>query len=87
MAGQVPVASESNASENTMLYVLVVDDDPILRRIHAQLMNMVGLKVETQAAENGQIAVEKCRHSAKSFDIILMDMEMPIKNGIEASDL
>jgi two-component system, sensor histidine kinase and response regulator len=39
--------------------------------------------VETEVAENGQIAVEKVME--KTYDLVLMDVKMPVMNGIEAT--
>ena len=40
--------------------------------------------VHVEVAENGSIAVEKLKTS--SFDIILMDVQMPVMNGFEATN-
>lgn len=89
MAHQVSVASVSKHAEVNVsvenLLCVIVDDDPIIRKIHTQLMDMIGFTVKSQVAENGQVAVDICTW-VKSFDIILMDMEMPIKNGIEVRE-
>ncbi|MBK8604768.1 MAG: response regulator [Saprospiraceae bacterium] len=39
--------------------------------------------VHVEVAENGLIAVEKMKSS--SFDVILMDIQMPVMNGFEAT--
>ena len=45
---------------------------------------MTGAEVET--AENGKIAVEKVEASPKgSYDLIFMDIQMPVMNGYEAT--
>ncbi|KAG5043664.1 hypothetical protein JHK87_007579 [Glycine soja] len=50
--------------------------------VHRKMLNSVGLKI--QVAENGKEAVEIHR-SGQSFDLILMDRDMPVMNGIEAT--
>ena len=40
-------------------------------------------KAKVVLADNGQVAVEKVK--AQNFDLIMMDLEMPIMNGIEAT--
>ncbi|TKY62273.1 Two-component response regulator ARR22 [Spatholobus suberectus] len=66
----------------TQLTALVVDDDIINRKIHQRLLESVG--VQNQGVKNGKEAVDiHCR--GQRFDLILMDMDMPIMNGIEAT--
>ncbi|RYR03046.1 hypothetical protein Ahy_B06g081879 isoform B [Arachis hypogaea] len=50
--------------------------------IHQWMLNKVGVK--NQAAENGKEAVQ-IHCSGQGFDLILMDKEMPLMNGIEAT--
>lgn len=64
----------------TKLTALVVDDNKINRKIHQKLLESVGMK--NQGVENGQEAVDIHCHGQR-FDLILMDMDMPIMNGIE----
>lgn len=60
--------------------VLIVDDDPIIRKIHSALLSK--FTKEIQEVKNGKEAVDLCRSGA-SFDIIFMDKEMPIMTGLE----
>ena len=60
--------------------VLLVDDNPFNLLVAEELMKMSGLTVET--AEDGGEAVEKAR--AKHYDLVLMDLNMPRMDGIEA---
>lgn len=63
--------------------VLVADDDPILRSVLVDLVNLEDdLKVIGQA-QNGSEAVEKTRNLDP--DVVLMDMQMPLCNGLEAT--
>ncbi|PIN03080.1 Histidine kinase [Handroanthus impetiginosus] len=61
---------------------LVVDDDPMVRKIHGMLLIKHGL--ETEGVENGKEAVELFL-SGKSYDLVLMDMEMPVMDGPKAT--
>ncbi len=65
----------------TSLSGLVTDDNEPIRRLVTTVMEKAGHTVD--AACDGQEAVAKCR--AKTYDFILMDMHMPVMNGIEAS--
>ncbi|XP_073299193.1 two-component response regulator 24-like [Primulina huaijiensis] len=76
------VASKGSLQEEKMVRALVVDDDSIVRKIHMRLLRKLGLK--TEAVENGKEAVDLCQ-SGKSFDLVLMDMEMPIMDGPTAT--
>ncbi|MBN2895575.1 MAG: response regulator [Campylobacterales bacterium] len=60
---------------------LVVEDN----RINQNLMRLMleGYEIDVTLADNGEEAVELA--AKKEFDIIFMDIDMPIKNGIEAT--
>ncbi|KAI3423373.1 Response regulatory domain-containing protein [Psidium guajava] len=77
-------ASSAAVPTKKKLSVLIVDDDSTIRSIHTILVNRVGMEVEPKVAENGQVAVDLFR-SGESFDLVLMDWEMPVMNGIEAT--
>lgn len=61
--------------------VLVVEDNDINKIIAEKFLTKWGMEVEH--AENGQVAVEM--HKKGNFDLILMDLEMPIMSGYEAT--
>jgi len=61
--------------------VLLVEDVPTNQKLAQRLLEKLGLTV--QLAKNGQEAVTAAQ--AESFDLILMDMQMPIMNGYEAT--
>ncbi|GHV41468.1 hypothetical protein AGMMS49546_17410 [Spirochaetia bacterium] len=63
---------------------LIVDDIEINREIILELLSDTGIALET--AENGKDALEKFAASAEGyFDIILMDMQMPLMDGCFAA--
>ncbi|OMP11348.1 hypothetical protein COLO4_03862 [Corchorus olitorius] len=62
--------------------VLVVDDDPIICKVHDLLLKKFGLK--PQVVENGRKAVDLCL-ACGTFNLILMDKEMPVMDGVEAT--
>ena len=62
-------------------HVLVVDDGVENRQLVRVLLEEVGLLVSE--AENGQIAVD--RIATESFDLVLMDMQMPVMDGQTAT--
>jgi PAS domain S-box-containing protein len=61
--------------------VLVVDDGPENRELVALILGDSGLRVAQ--AENGKIGVDMAR--AQNFDLILMDMQMPVMDGYTAT--
>ncbi len=66
------------------IHVLVVEDNELNTIIAQELLEMKGCIVSV--AENGAEAVEKFAQSEEGyFDIILMDLRMPVMNGLEAT--
>ncbi|PBQ30315.1 hypothetical protein CNR22_00580 [Sphingobacteriaceae bacterium] len=64
------------------LKVLIVDDNPINIKLIKGMFSEFKMQIET--AENGLQAVEKVRQS--TYDLVLMDIEMPEMSGYEASE-
>jgi CheY-like chemotaxis protein len=76
------LAPESRATSQTRRgHVLLVEDNRVNQQVAAGLLAKIGLTVEI--AGDGKEAVE--RVSAKSFDLVLMDMQMPVMDGLEAT--
>ncbi len=69
-------------SANKDIKVLVVEDMALNQLLMKTLLDDFGF--ERDIADNGQIAIEKLK--TKSFDVILMDLQMPIMNGFEATE-
>jgi len=61
--------------------VLLVEDNIDNQRLLSRLLRKAGLDVDT--AENGKIAVDKAMQG--HYDLILMDIQMPVMNGLEAT--
>jgi signal transduction histidine kinase/CheY-like chemotaxis protein len=61
--------------------LLIVEDDAINRMVALELLADTGLVIDT--AENGAQALEKMR--AGRYDLVLMDVQMPVMNGLEAT--
>jgi len=59
--------------------ILVADDDPDIREILRDTLNSLGARTITAA--NGQECLDRAETAAP--DLILLDIEMPIKNGLE----
>jgi hypothetical protein len=81
-AQPIPVSAEAqlkNAFPGAR--ILLVEDEPVNQEVACTLLEEAGLSVER--ASNGQEAVALA--AAGQFDLILMDMQMPVMNGIEAT--
>jgi PAS domain S-box-containing protein len=61
--------------------ILLVEDEPINREIAESILAEAGMCIET--AENGEQAVEMARRNA--YDLILMDVQMPVLDGLAAT--
>ena len=64
--------------------ILLVEDNELNREIAVEILNEYGFLVDT--AENGAEAVEKVKNSTPgNYDLVLMDVQMPVMNGYEAT--
>ena len=66
------------------LRVLVAEDNMVNQKVCKRLLNRIGIERIT-VVPNGQQAVD--RDAAEEFDIVLMDMQMPVMGGVEATRL
>jgi two-component system sensor histidine kinase/response regulator len=67
--------------ENGNFCILVVEDNLINQKVAAKILQMTGIRTDTAA--NGQEALQKL--DASSYDLILMDIQMPVMDGYEAT--
>ncbi len=61
--------------------LLIVDDSPLVRAIIGDLLKKLDFVTQIDTARNGKSALEMLRHN--SYDLIILDVEMPIMNGIK----
>jgi two-component system chemotaxis response regulator CheY len=71
--------------ENFMNSVFVVEKDPYIRNLYKGFLTSLGFEV-LAVAKNGEEAVDRFKHSINKPDIIFMDYQIPIKNGISAAN-
>lgn len=80
---EVPFPVDSTPATDTKARILLVDDSQDNILLVQTYLSKGGFYVDT--AENGEIAVAK--YKAKEYDLVLMDMEMPIMDGYTATGL
>ncbi|MTV36474.1 ATP-binding protein [Duganella radicis] len=82
-----PVAVVAPAMEDTPrlqgVRLLLVEDHPLNQVVARGMLEHAGASVDL--AENGQLAVERLRDRAADYDIVLMDVQMPVMDGFEAT--
>ncbi|MBK1651780.1 hypothetical protein CKO08_05970 [Halorhodospira halochloris] len=76
-AGNTPAAEENIAG----MQVLVAEDEPTNILLIQSLLKRCG--VEATVAENGQEALDIWQQAEQEFDLILLDMQMPVLNGAQ----
>ena len=62
--------------------ILLVEDDKVNQLIATKLLKSLGCQIEF--AENGQVAIEQVKNN--HYDLVFMDIHMPVLNGIEATE-
>jgi two-component system, OmpR family, alkaline phosphatase synthesis response regulator PhoP len=73
------ITSGARAGAEVERRILLVDDEPGLRRTLSDRLRKEGYGVDTAA--NGQIATDMARKS--DYDLIILDLNLPAKNGLE----
>ena len=84
-SGVAPVAATSLAGAHSLhgMRLLVVEDNLINQQVAQELLAREGAVV--QLANNGQEAVDLLRVSPQAYDLVLMDMQMPVLDGLQAT--
>jgi signal transduction histidine kinase/CRP-like cAMP-binding protein/ActR/RegA family two-component response regulator len=80
-AKEEDVALDQNFAEKFAMKILVAEDNPMNQKLITKVLKKLGYAPEL--ASNGLEAVEMSKQEA--YDIILMDLQMPEMDGIEAS--
>ena len=78
------IVDEKDEIDFSKIKLLLVEDNEVNREIASLILTEFGFGLDT--AENGKIAVDKIAASKPGeFDAILMDVQMPVMNGYEAT--
>jgi two-component system, sensor histidine kinase and response regulator len=86
-SSETPLAPSASKAESQLRqlqqspHILLVEDNPINQEVARELLEDVGFTIDV--ATNGVEAVELC--AVNSYDLILMDMQMPVMDGLEAT--
>ncbi len=72
---------DANTAKNLPLSILLADDNKTNQKLGTKILNRLGY--EPDVVSNGLLAVEAA--SKRDYDLILMDIEMPELDGVEAS--
>jgi len=70
-----------NFSKQYPLRILVAEDNPVNQKWIKKILNKIGY--ECEIVENGKVVLERVSHD--HFDLILMDVQMPEMDGMEAT--
>ncbi|WP_300495825.1 ATP-binding protein [Marinobacter sp.] len=81
--GSRAAASGTPASASRALNLLLVEDNQVNQVVASGMLKKLGHTVTL--AENGRQALEALQQSGGAFDIVLMDCQMPVMDGYEAT--
>ena len=79
------IAPDEDNSDIAGMRILVAEDNDVNWEIIFMLLEMYG--IESERAVNGQIAVEMAESNPDKYDLIFMDIQMPVMNGLEATKI
>ena len=80
-SAEIPSLSAENLASIKGARILLVEDNDLNQEVATELLRDAGFIVDV--AENGEIALEKMQQA--SFDLVLMDMQMPVMDGLTAT--
>jgi CheY-like chemotaxis protein len=64
--------------------ILLVEDNAVNQMVAGKLLTSMGL--QTDIAEDGQQAIDKLTNTPYAYDLVLMDIQMPVMDGFTATD-
>ena len=83
-AGAVPAQPPAQGARRLAgMRILLVEDNPINQQVARELLQREGAQVTV--AEHGQVALDQLRARPDGWDVVLMDMQMPVMDGLQAT--
>ena len=80
---EIDVHPAQPAESLPCLHILLVEDNPVNQHLATRLLERAGHQVSV--AENGREALDALTVARRPFDLVLMDVQMPIMGGIAAT--
>ena len=80
-SAEIPSLSAENLASIKGARILLVEDNDLNQEVATELLRDAGFIVDV--ADNGEIALKKVQQA--SFDLVLMDMQMPVMDGLTAT--
>ncbi|CAA0092844.1 Signal transduction histidine-protein kinase BarA [Zhongshania aliphaticivorans] len=76
---------DAQTADNALsgLRILLVEDNLTNQQVARELLAIEGAEIEV--ADNGKLGVERVRDAVKPFDVVLMDLQMPVMDGYQAT--
>ncbi|CAA6813865.1 MAG: Sensory box histidine kinase/response regulator [uncultured Sulfurovum sp.] len=65
------------------IHALVIEDNPINQKMIQHTLKNIG--ITTECANNGKIGLDMFMANHQNYDVVFMDIQMPVMNGIEAT--
>ena len=75
------VSDQASLMEMLPDQVLVAEDNPVNQKVIIHLLERLGVRADV--ADNGEVVLQRLRERA--YPIVLMDVEMPVMDGVEAA--
>jgi CheY-like chemotaxis protein len=76
---------QQNFSDFNGMHLLIVEDNIINQKVLANILKPSGIKIKI--ANNGREAVDLVKESQEKFDLVLMDINMPVMDGYAATQM
>jgi len=76
-------AAQKVEEETACLNILVVEDNKVNQKVVTHMLKRMGHK--STVADNGKIAIDMIDHQQLKYDLVLMDIQMPVMDGLEAT--
>jgi signal transduction histidine kinase/CheY-like chemotaxis protein len=65
------------------IHALIIEDNPINQKMIQHTLKSIG--ISSECANNGQIGLEMYMQNHEKYDVIFMDIQMPVMNGVDAT--